>query len=309
MGKLKSMLFAGGLAIVSGAWAPSVYASEKKQPAPAPKAAAAPMMARPAQPGLVGAAPHQAGAAGAHVPGTGVGAHVPGNAAAPHVPGNISAAHVPGNVRAANVPAHESAGTASHKEPHAESRMEAERPKEAGRAGHELRDHAIVGAGAGAGAAAAVAVSREREIAHVQEHRDIPGEHEFVHAHEHDFHTRDVRDFNDRERAAWRHGRWHDDWHYGRHGWWWGVDGVWYEYPAPVYPYPMVVAPLVVHEQVVIATPLTEAGAPPVLPAAPPGWYRCAGPAGYYPDVAACPAGWTRTQEAPPLSSNDITAQ
>jgi len=71
----------------------------------------------------------------------------------------------------------------------------------------------------------------------------------------------------------------------------------------------MVVAPLVVHEEVVIATPLSAAGAPAALPAAPSGWYRCAGPAGYYPDVGACPAGWTRTQEAPPLSSNEITAQ
>ncbi|WP_156992355.1 hypothetical protein [Paraburkholderia oxyphila] len=184
--------------------------------------------------------------------------------------------------------------------------MEAEHLNEAGRVGHELHNNAMVGGGA----ATAAAASREREIAQVQEHRDIQSERDFVHAHEHDFHTRDVREFNERERAAWHRGRWHDGWHYGRHGWWWDVDGVWYEYPDPVYPYPMVVAPLVVHEEVVIATPLTVAPAFPPLPAPPPGWYRCADPAGYYPDLAACPVGWTRTQDVPPLNRNDTaTAQ
>lgn len=77
----------------------------------------------------------------------------------------------------------------------------------------------------------------------------------FVRQHEHDFHTRDVRHFHEREFAAWRAGRWHDEWRYGRRGWWWEVDGVWYPYVDPVFPYPLVVAPLVVEGSDVAAVP------------------------------------------------------
>ncbi len=158
---------------------------------------------------------------------------------------------------------------------------------------------------------------------------EVSHDREFVHAHEHDFHTSRVRDFTPREMAAWRHGLWRDEWHYGRRGWWYEDDGVWYPYADPEYPYPLEVAPLVVYDNTVVAdgdevppeepvpVPVAEAGQPgaPVagvavsgtavatiapLPAPPPGWYRCGEPAGYYPSVGACSGPWILEPDASP---------
>jgi hypothetical protein len=99
-----------------------------------------------------------------------------------------------------------------------------------------------------------------------------------------DWHDRD----RDRDRHAarehpwqgpeferWRHGAWWHGNHHGRVGWWWIAGDVWYLYPAPVYPYPD--------------------------PFAPPVYYWCDNPRGYYPAVPACALPW-RAVPAPPPS-------
>lgn len=87
--------------------------------------------------------------------------------------------------------------------------------------------------------------------------------------------------FNDRDRVRWRAGHWHRGKHAGRTGWWWIAGGVWHYYAAPVYPYPIAYpAPLV------------------TAPAAAQFWYYCSNPAGYYPTVPACRAGWQRVPAA-----------
>ncbi len=159
-----------------------------------------------------------------------------------------------------------------------------------------------------------------------EEHRDIGRERDFIHAHEHDFHSRRVADFDRHEMGRWRAGLWRNEWHYGRRGWWWEVDGVWYDYPEPIWPYPEEVAPLVDFETPVVDGPdLTAAelgptvlvpvyyppgeAAPaqgpvagpviPPLPAAPIGWYRCDQPGGFYPGLDTCGTYWALVQNAP----------
>jgi hypothetical protein len=133
--------------------------------------------------------------------------------------------------------------------------------------------------------------------ARVERVRNLDRERDIARLHDHDFHVRDVRHFNEHEFEAWRHGYWHHDWYNGRFGWWFDVGGLWYPYAAPVFPFPLVVAPLVVAD----AVPVVEVTAPAVvvapLPAAPAAAYYCGSPAGYYPTVALCPGGWT-TQPA-----------
>ncbi len=146
---------------------------------------------------------------------------------------------------------------------------------------------------------------------------DAARDREFVHAHEHDFQTRSVRDFDERERAHWGGGRWHQDWHYGRWGYWYDVDNVWYPYDTPVYPYPLTVSEIVVPDTVVVetrpdmvavvgadpvavATPLavvttTPEGAETVvrpLPIAPVVTYNCTTYENVYPAVRLCPISW-----------------
>jgi len=146
---------------------------------------------------------------------------------------------------------------------------------------------------------------------------DAARDREFVHMHEHDFHTRDVRDFDDGERARWADGAWHDDWHYGRYGWWYQVDDVWYPYDSPVYPYPVTVSEIVVPDTVLVdtrpelvatvggnavamATPLAVATVTPTgeemvvrpLPAAPVVTYNCTTYSNVYPAVRLCPITW-----------------
>lgn len=135
--------------------------------------------------------------------------------------------------------------------------------------------------------------------------------------HEHDFHTRDVRRFDVREREHWRTGHWHSSWHSGRFGWWYEVDDVWYAYPAPVFPYPLQVAPIVVEEAVgpvpedqpvpasaeavagtgAVAGVVAGAGGPVVLaiaplPPLPKAAYHCGNPEGFFPVVEECNVEW-----------------
>lgn len=122
--------------------------------------------------------------------------------------------------------------------------------------------------------------------------RNPERERDIVRMHEHDFHVRDVRYFNDHEWGRWRGGYWHRDFYDGRFGWWFDVGGVYYPYAAPIWPYPLYVAPLIAAEAVELA-----AAPPPVvpiapLPALPRVAYHCASPAGFYPEVEACDAGW-----------------
>lgn len=171
-----------------------------------------------------------------------------------------------------------------------------------------------VGAGAGAGVAAGF-----RATPHWHEFLrggspafDAAQAISFEHAHEHDFHVSDVRFFTAEELVIWRHGIWHDGWHYGHWGWWWVVGDVWYPYPAPIYPYPVVVAPLIVQNAIFVPgapvgsapPPAAMAGAPPPaalsteippLPAPPLVSYQCNNPEGAFPDVGACTQQWTAT--------------
>jgi hypothetical protein len=130
--------------------------------------------------------------------------------------------------------------------------------------------------------------------------RDPAREHETARLHEHDFHTKDVRRFDVREREHWRSGRWHNDFHSGRFGWWYEVDDVWYAYPAPVFPYPLAVAPIVVEEAV---GPVADDQPPPAavaaaaagfvpLPPLPKAAYHCGNPEGFFPVVEACSIEW-----------------
>ncbi len=104
-------------------------------------------------------------------------------------------------------------------------------------------------------------------------HRSAP--HTWWHGDIHHFHEHDI--------GVWRAGRWFHGPHSGRLGWWWIVGGIWYFYPAPVYPYP-------------------DPYVPPVVTVAPPTmYYWCPNPAGYYPQVPACPGSWQAVpSNAPP---------
>jgi hypothetical protein len=128
---------------------------------------------------------------------------------------------------------------------------------------------------------------------HAADHgvRDVAHERAVAEVHDHDFHTRDVREFDRHEFARWHDGHWHNSWHDGRLGWWWQVDDVWYWYDRPVYPFPLVVAPLY-SETVVEVTPVVALAPIAPLPAAPQVAYRCAAPDGFYPAVSACASGW-----------------
>jgi hypothetical protein len=159
-----------------------------------------------------------------------------------------------------------------------------------------------------------------RPFMHADAHRDVARDHAFVNAHAHDFHTRNVRDFNRHEFETWRRGSWRNEWHYGRRGYWWEAGGAWYPYDNPIFPFPLEVAALVAYDAAVIDGPSFEmyvppddpygypvynalpAGMPPIppLPAAPAGYYRCGNPTGYYPDVGACPGSWSLVPDAPP---------
>jgi hypothetical protein len=82
--------------------------------------------------------------------------------------------------------------------------------------------------------------------------------------------------------GSWHGGSWHQGWYGSRYGWWWVVPGFgWYAYDEPIYPYPDPYA----YTQAV---------------AAPPYWYYCSNPAGYYPYVTQCYGPWQPAPAQPP---------
>jgi len=156
------------------------------------------------------------------------------------------------------------------------------------------RDHLAGGARAEAGhAGGREEIARDdpaRAHGRFDEHvRNPEREHDIERLHGHDFHVRDVRYFNDREWGRWRSGYWHRDYYDGRFGWWYDVGGVYYPYAAPIWPYPLSVAPLIVAEAAAAPPPPMPIAPLPALPRVA---YHCASPAGFYPEVGACDAGW-----------------
>jgi hypothetical protein len=207
---------------------------------------------------------------GAHLPsgmnrgGAGSGAHVPSNVAHAHVPSGISEGQKSGSI-----------SRASRAAPRRSPQRAAER-RDVGRRDVGRRE---------------ASRARPRTAAFETHPRDLARERGFAREHAHDFHTRDVHAFNDRERRRWRHGHWHNGWHDGRVGWFYDVDDVWYPYDEPEFPYPLVVSDLTVAP---LDAPVTmpPAMAALALPATPGIQYHCRAPDGFYPDVAACRAGW-----------------
>ncbi len=267
--------------------------TDDKKAAQEPHPAAHP--AEPARPAAAAAhapeAPHAPAAGPANLP----------HGAAPQPAGNASHPQANGGAAAHTGPAH----PAEPAHPH-----EADRPVEAGQthaasAGHpgEAAHAGVAGHGAEAAKTAAHAGDHPAGAQHGSlvhsgnDHgvRDPAKQKEFARAHEHDFHTSDVRDFNHAELSRWQGGSWHDGWYDGHWGWYWEVAGVPYWYDAPIYPYPLVVAPLYVETPVVVPVMLPMAPIQP-LPAAPVVAYHCAAPEGLYPTIAACAGGW---QELP----------
>jgi hypothetical protein len=151
-----------------------------------------------------------------------------------------------------------------------------------------MRSHGrLVLAGAGAHAAPRPFLHGDARPDHVRDHALVDHDREFVHAHENDFHTRNVRNFGARELATWRGGLWRNEWHYGRRGWWWDVGGVWYPYEDPIWPFPLIVAPLTVYDVAIVDGPNLEAyEAPPPDASAAPAPDGSAPPA---PDASAAP--------------------
>ncbi len=268
--------------------------------------------------------PGSMGGGGAHIPGSmGGGAHIPGSmGGGAHIPGSMGGgAHIPGSM-AAHMPssaahhagaAHNATATAarSHAPAEAErgSRHAADdagrhaQPEAARQTEHPaIRQDARLG-GHGPTNTRGLEAARDahhepRPFLRADSQRDLARDHAFIDQHAHDFHTRAVRDFSARELAAWRDGRWRNEWHYGRRGWWWEVDGVWYGYPEPEWPYPEEVAPLVVYDTPFIDGPdlsAAELGTDPAIPPLPPapaGWFRCGSPNGAFPVVSACGDSW-----------------
>lgn len=151
------------------------------------------------------------------------------------------------------------------------------------------------------------------------------GHARFVHPESHGWVIRDP--------ALWRGGRWYHGTYAGALGWWWIVGATWYFYEKPLYPYPATtVAPAYYLEVPAHQVPASVAVSPPPTAIAPPAsalpavpqpiesapmapvalaapppapaapalqYYYCSKPAGYYPNVAACPAGWIATPAMP----------
>jgi len=136
------------------------------------------------------------------------------------------------------------------------------------------------------------------EMQRHEEHREM--EHREARREHYEFHGRDVNRFDRAEMGRWRGGRWNNSCYSGRCGWWWFSSGQWYFYDQPVYPYPMAVSEVIYLEPAepvaeVVMEPAVQAPPPPPpapLPAAPQFWYYCDNPAGYYPSVPSCPAGF-----------------
>jgi hypothetical protein len=107
------------------------------------------------------------------------------------------------------------------------------------------------------------------------------------HDHNHDRREAHEPRWHGRDLDRWRRGHWWHGPHGNREGWWWIVGDAWYFYPRPVYPYPDLYTP-----------PVVQAPSPP--PGAPPVYYWCDNPRGYYPAVPACVTPWRAVPAAPP---------
>jgi len=130
----------------------------------------------------------------------------------------------------------------------------------------------------------------ERPGEHVEAGREVHRDDHFDHRdggrERYAFQGRDVRHFNDHDRALWRGGAWHHEYHNGRLGYWWFAGGAWYFYDQPVYPYPVVVSDTYYVDPVVVEAPPPP---PQALAPPPPGyWYYCDNPPGYYPYIGSC---------------------
>jgi hypothetical protein len=85
-----------------------------------------------------------------------------------------------------------------------------------------------------------------------------------------------------RHGGNWHGGSWHRGSYGSRYGWWWVVPGIgWYAYDEPIYPYP-------------------DPDAYTQAVSAPPYWYYCSAPAGYYPYVTQCYGPWQPVPAQPP---------
>jgi len=121
------------------------------------------------------------------------------------------------------------------------------------------------------------------------------------------FHEHDVAHFTEVELRGWRGGQWRNTCFGGRCGWWWFAGGQWFFYERPVYPYPLIVSDIAYEDAVVpvyaAPAPVYVAPPPPPRPAALPPqaqmWYYCDSPAGYYPYVQSCPAGFRAVPAQP----------
>lgn len=241
------------LALAWGGSAPSHAAQQRpppRQAAPAVRTAPAPMvMQRPSNGNIMGS--HQS-FGGANVPGGIAGTraplsppHIPGGMATAAAAGNANAAHLPSSVTAPHIPngvagPHMPGNVASHGPALPPAANTANATNSAHIPASLAAGHGpdFSGAHAGASPVAAHIPGAARGTVPFDRAR----EREVVLAHQHDFHTRDVRRFDEHEFAVWRRGGWHHEEHYGHYGWWWAVDDVRYPYDEPVYPYPLVVA-------------------------------------------------------------------
>lgn len=154
--------------------------------------------------------------------------------------------------------------------------------------------------GTGVGLLAAAALLASTGAARAQDRHEEPRMHEgarhgFVARERLAFHERDVHRFNEVQLRDWRAGQWRNTCFEGRCGWWWLAGGQWYFYESPVYPYPLIVSDIAYEEAVaplVVPPPVVLAPPPPAPVAAAPVYYYCDNPAGYYPAVPSCPAGF-----------------
>lgn len=312
--------------------APAPAASKAQAPHAAPGAGGAPGGHPISGGGAPGGHPISGGAAagkagGAHSlssiappPGAGGGAH---SLSAKAPPAPISGAHPAGSTNAPAA-AHADRPSAANERP-AERRPEPALQHQPDRVTHEgtpgrpsfTAPAKVVGTAAdNARATHALTEHRTNFARNFGPGHDVVRDREFVHLHEHDFHDRDFHHFNDFERARWRAGLWHEDWHYGRWGWWYSVDDVWYPYAEPIYPHPLTVSEIVVPETTLVEVPvgavafregqptvaapvsiaITVPAGPEVivrpLPPAPIVGYQCTPLAGSYPAVRLCPATW-----------------
>ncbi len=103
--------------------------------------------------------------------------------------------------------------------------------------------------------------------------------------------------------GGWRggYGGWGWRGGYGRWGGWWGgiglgfADPFYWDWPYYGYGYPSYWPPAYAY-----AAPPPAVQQVPMVSAAPPSWYYCNSPAGYYPYVQSCSVPWRQVPATPP---------